>query len=97
MEIISVHPARKQERIRALEICGKIRVGKKNGESAKLKIYGSNFSPELNIHINWTSRSPFDGKSRLGCELCRALSDLGLVSHTLWVEYDLSLPDKNGP
>ena len=94
LEIINVYPARPQEKIKVLEICSKIRVAGNGNNSAELKVYGSSFNPELSIHINWTSQSEPQGKSPLGRALSRAFSDLGLVSHTLWVEYGQSASDK---
>ncbi|MGC9965270.1 MAG: hypothetical protein ABSE08_07685 [Syntrophobacteraceae bacterium] len=91
LEIISVHTAGPLERAKVMEICGKIRILRMSGRSAKLKVYGGSFNTELSIRIQWISQAAPEGKSPLGCALSRALSDFGLVSHTLWIEYDQSV------
>ncbi|MCE5333260.1 MAG: hypothetical protein LLG06_01585 [Desulfobacteraceae bacterium] len=94
LEIIRVEAAGPQERIRVLEICGKIRIHKKLSRLVNLRVYGGNFDRELNIHIQWISRSEPEGKSPLGKALARAIGDLGLVTHTVWVEWNGTMPGK---
>ncbi len=81
LEIISVLAAGSKEKIKILELCGKISVP----QSARLIVYGNNLSNELSIHIQWKSESATQaGRSPLGHELSRTAGDLGLVTHTLW-------------
>jgi hypothetical protein len=94
LEIIDVCAAGPREKIKILELCGKIRVPRLRGRSANLKVYGSSFSTELSIHIQWTSYPELKGKSPLGRALSRTICDLGLVTHTIWTEYDQSMPGK---
>lgn len=94
IEIIRVEAAGSRERIRILEICGKIRIHKATRGSANLRVYGGNFDRELSIHIQWNSPSAPEGRSALGEALTRAIGDLGLVSHTIWVEWEGTMPGK---
>lgn len=83
LEIIDVQAAGPQERRRIIERCSKIPVP----QSARLIIYEDSLGNELSIHILWSSQSaPQGGRSLLGRELSRTVSDHGLVAHTLWVE-----------
>lgn len=90
LEIISVEVAELKKRKKVIELCNRISIP----PSAELTVYWINLSNELSIHIQWGAQSaPKRGRSRLGRELGRTLSDHGLVTHTLWVEYDQ--PGKN--
>jgi hypothetical protein len=83
IEIISVEAAGPKEKKEIVELFNKIRVH----QSGRLTVYESMSSNEISIHIHWSSQSaPPGGRSPLGRELCRALSDHGLVDHALWVE-----------
>ncbi len=86
LEIISVKAAGSIERTRVIEICSKIRIPRMNGKSARMLVYGNSINNELTIHIYWSSPSAPEGKSPLGRAMSRTISDLGLVSHTVWVE-----------
>jgi hypothetical protein len=94
LEIIDVCSAGPRERIKILELCGKIRVPRLRGRSANLKVYGSSLSNELSIHIQWTSYPELEGKSPLGRALSRTIGDLGLVTHSIWMECNQSMPGK---
>jgi hypothetical protein len=94
LEIINVCAAGPRERIKILELCSKIRVPKMRGRSANLKVYGSSLSTELSIHIQWISQNEAGGKSPLGRALSRAVGDLGLVTHTIWIEWNQSISGK---
>jgi hypothetical protein len=53
LEIIDICAAGPRERIKILELCSKIRVPRLRVRPANLKVYGSSFSTELSIHIQW--------------------------------------------
>jgi hypothetical protein len=81
LEIIDVFAAGSKEKIKILELCNRVSVP----QSATLMVYGNNMSNELSIHLQWMPESGAKGgKSPLGNELSRELSDFGLVTHTLW-------------
>jgi hypothetical protein len=83
LEIISVEPAGPKEKDKIVEFFNKIRAP----QSAILNVYGNLAGNELSIHIQWSSQSaPEGGRSPLGRELCRAISDHGLVAHAMWME-----------
>ncbi len=83
LEIIDVEPAGPKEKTRIIELCSKIFIS----QTARLTIYEESLNDELSIHIQWESQSvPQGGRSELGRELSRAISDHGLVAHTFWVE-----------
>jgi hypothetical protein len=83
LEIIDVEPAGPKEKTRIIELCSKILIPR----TARLTIYEESLNNELSIHILWESRSvPQGGRSELGRELSRVISDHGLVAHTFWVE-----------
>lgn len=90
LEILSVTGAGPEERIKIIELCGKLRVPRMSGRSAKLSVYGNSFSAELSVHIHWRSQAAPVGRSPLGLALGHTLGDYGLVTHSLWLEYDRS-------
>jgi hypothetical protein len=89
LELINVEAVGPKSGIKALERCSMIRVP----QSARLRFYMNSLDNEFSIHIRWNSKAvPQGGKSLLGKDLSRTLSDFGLVTHSLWMETD-QLPE----
>ncbi len=84
LEIIRVRSSRDvEEMIREI-----IRALKSDPDvpSAKEVRLFSNAVGDLAIHLSWKSdRTPGDGSS-LGLRLAAALSEYGLINHTMWTE-----------
>jgi hypothetical protein len=83
LEIIRVEATGPQEMMKIIGLCLEINVPR----SARLTVYTDSFNNELSIHIQWSARSASQaGKSWVGCELCRTVSDYGQVTHTTWLK-----------
>ncbi|HYA41222.1 MAG TPA: hypothetical protein VEF34_07960 [Syntrophobacteraceae bacterium] len=103
LEIISVESARSKDVRKIIELCNEVKVP----PSAELTVCRMSSSNEVRVHIQWISKSfPEGGRSKLGRELSRTLSDYGLVSHTFWVagnqsssgeQPDYPVPQKGKP
>ena len=89
LELINVDAVGPKSGLSALERCSSIRVPK----AARLMFYMNSLGNSFSIHIRWNSQyAPRGGKSSLGKELSQTLSDIGLVSHSIWMETD-QLPE----
>lgn len=84
LEIIRVRPTRQTE--------GKVRAVIENakgdrafGDAGEVRVF-SNAVGDMAVHISWRSaRSAPDG-SRIAIQLAAALSEYGLINHTIWTE-----------
>lgn len=87
LEIISVRTATYEETAAALDLCKKIRAQGSTGQPIELRVYCSaSYETDLSVHIRWNFNGKRHGKTALGLELSAALSKLGFVNHTLWME-----------
>jgi hypothetical protein len=54
---------------------------------AAIKIYHhAGVNSDVSIHLHWRSISGSHGKSPLGLMLSHALTDFGLLNHSIWIE-----------
>lgn len=87
LEIISVRTAAYQETLAALDLCQRIRPRDSAGKPIELRVYCSaSYATDLSVHIRWIFEGGQHGKTPFGLELGSALSHLGFVNHTLWME-----------
>ena len=86
LEIISVRAATHEEATAALDLCRKIEPGS-TAQPVDLRVYcNAGYETDLSVHIRWDFNGRRHGKTPFGLELGAALSKLGLVNHTLWME-----------
>jgi hypothetical protein len=85
LEIISVRTSGEMEIKRVLGFCKRILALRKGEKPVRISVYGSaNYETDLSVHIHWLFLPERQEKSLFGLELARAMSDFGLVNHTLW-------------
>ena len=48
--------------------------------------YHSTVKNDLSIHIRWNLETMIAQKSSLGLRIAVAISDLGMVNHSVWIE-----------
>lgn len=109
LEMISIRTAGSLESNRVFEICRQCCQSVSAGELLRMAVYSSaRYESDISIHLQW--RSDPGARSILGEEIISALSDLGLISHTFWIEREQSrgvrrseeaaygaIPDLNSP
>jgi hypothetical protein len=87
LETINTRTAGIMETERALEICRQMYLSIADNKFVEMTIFSNAiYATDISIHLQWRS-NPGD-KSVLGKELSSALENLGLVSHTVWIEKD---------
>ena len=87
LEMISVRTGSAMDAAKALDICREISQSVQIAELLKIDVYcNAAYPTDVSIHLHWKSDPGF--WSILGREVNAALGDLGLVSHTLWIEQE---------
>ena len=87
LEMISTRAAGIVEVGKILEICRQTHQLIAGEELLKMTVFcNTRHATDISIHLQWKSDS--GSGSILGRELSSALADLGLISHTLWIEQE---------
>jgi hypothetical protein len=87
LEMISVRTAGIIEAGKVFEICRQMFQCIADEKLLKLSVFSNaRYATDISIHLQWKSKS--GSESILGREMSSALGDLGLVSHTLWIEQE---------
>ncbi|MFZ2447431.1 MAG: hypothetical protein WAW37_13830 [Syntrophobacteraceae bacterium] len=85
LEMISIRTAGTIETGRVFDICRDCRQSVASGELLQMIVYFSaRYETDISIHLQWKSE-PGPG-SILGLGMISAMRNLGLISHTVWVE-----------
>jgi hypothetical protein len=87
LEMISIRTAGITEAGKVFEICRQMFQSIADDKLLKSTVFcNSRYSTDISIHLRWKSGS--GSGSILGSEISSALGDLGLISHTLWIEQE---------
>ncbi len=87
LEIISIRAAGIEEAGKVFEICRQMVQSIAVGKQLNLAVFcNARYATDISIHLEW--KSDPGSASVLGSEVSSALGDLGLISHTLWVEQE---------
>jgi len=87
LEMINIRTARVIEAARIIELCRQNFQSMAHEKLLKLTVYCSAmYTTDISIHLQWNSDP--GPESILGSEVSAALRDLGLISHTLWIEQE---------
>ncbi len=87
LEIISIRTAGLREAGRVFKICSRIFQSISIEKLSNLTVFcNARYATDISIHLHW--KSDPGQRSVLGLEVVSALKDLGLISHTLWIEQD---------
>lgn len=85
LEIISIRTAGIIEAEKVFEFCRHMFQSITDEDLLKLTLFCSaKYPTDISIHLEWKSDS--GSGSILGREMTSALSDFGLINHTVWVE-----------
>jgi len=92
LEMISTRAAGIMEAEKVLEICRQMHLSIAGEKLLIMAAFrNAKYGTDISIHLYWKS-DPGTG-SFLGKELILALEELGLVSHTVWIEQEeLDIP-----
>jgi len=87
LEVISIRTAGIIEAGKVFEICRQMFQSIADEDLLKLTVFSNaRYATDISSHLQWKSGS--GSESILGAEMSSALVDLGLVSHTLWIEQE---------
>jgi len=87
LEMISIRAAGIIEAEKVLDTCRHIYPSIAGDKLLKMIVFcNRRYATDISIHLQWKS-DPGTG-SVLGRELSLALGNLGLISHSLWIEQD---------
>jgi hypothetical protein len=87
LEIISIRTAGIIEAGKVFDICRQMFQSIADEKLLELTVFcNARYATDISIHLQWKSDS--GSGSILGRELSSALGDLGLISHTLWIEHE---------
>ena len=87
LEMISIRTAGIIEAGKVFDICSQMFQSIADEKLLKLTVFcNARYATDISIHLQWKS-GPGSG-SILGREINSALGDLGLISHTLWIEQE---------
>jgi hypothetical protein len=87
LEMISIRTAGIIEAGKVFEICSQMFQSIADEKLLKLTVFcNARYATDISIHLQWKSDS--GSGSILGRGMISALGDLGLVSHTLWIEQE---------
>lgn len=85
LEIISIRAVGVAEAAKVLEFCRESFPSIDVDKLLKLTVYtNARYSTDISIHLQWESDP--GPMSILAGEVSSAVADLGLISHTLWME-----------
>lgn len=86
LEIISVRAPGSREIEHALGLCRQVASDRAWSPAVELALYRSAAYPtDLSVHIHWQAGEQKPAKSVFGIQMARALSDFGIINHTLWL------------
>jgi hypothetical protein len=86
LETITIRCAGSREKREVMDLLQKIRVPESEAGLVAVEIYQSALvESDVSVHIHGYSEGSGHSKSSLGLRLTPALSDFGLISHSLWV------------
>jgi hypothetical protein len=87
LETINIRSAGIIEARKVLELCTQIAESAAPDTALGVKVFCNvAYATDISIHLQWTSEP--GASSVLGNELTSALRDLGLISHTMWIEQE---------
>ncbi len=87
LEMISIRTAGIIEARKVFETCRQIFQSIADEKLLKWTVFcNARYATDISIHLEWKSDS--GSGSILGREISSALGDLGLISHTLWIEQE---------
>jgi hypothetical protein len=87
LEMISIRTAGIIEARKVFEICRQTFQSIADEKLLNWTVFCSaRYATDISIHLQWKSDS--ESGSILGKEMSSALGDLGLISHTLWIEQE---------
>jgi hypothetical protein len=87
LEMISIRTARAVEASKVMNLCRESVQSIADENLLNMTVFSNaKYGTDISIHLQWKS-DPGSG-SILGNQVCSALSDLGLISHTLWIEQE---------
>lgn len=87
LETINIRTARVTDAAKIIELCRQSFQSIAVEKLLKLTIYHSaKYATDIGIHLEWESDPGL--KSVLGGSINEVLGDLGLTSHTLWIEHE---------
>jgi hypothetical protein len=87
LEIMSIRTAGIIEAGKVFEICRQMFQAIADENLLKLTVFcNATYATDISIHLQ--RKSGFGSGSILGREMSSALGDLGLISHTLWIEQE---------
>jgi len=87
LEIISIRTAGIIEAGKVFDICRQMFQSIADEKLLKLTVFfNARYATDISIHLHWKSKAGY--KSILGMEVSSALGNLGLISHTLWIEHE---------
>lgn len=87
LEIISIRTAGIIETGKVFEICRHMFQSIADEKLLKWTVFCSaKYATDISIHLQWKSES--GSGSILGGEMTSALSDFGLINHTVWIEQE---------
>ena len=92
LETINIRSAGVGEARKVLELCSRIAESTAPDTAFRLTVFcNATYTTDISIHLQWNSDP--GPSSLLGGELTSAIQDLGLISHTVWIEQeDLNEP-----
>jgi hypothetical protein len=86
LETITIRCAGSREKRAVMDLLQKIGMPEGEAGLVAVELYQSALlESDVSVHIHACSGRFGDGKSSLGLRLTHALSDFGLISHSLWV------------
>jgi hypothetical protein len=87
LEMINIRTAGIIEAEKVFDICRQMFQSIADEKLLKLTVFcDARYATDISVHLQWKSDS--GSGSILGRMLSSALGDLGLVSHTLWIEQE---------
>ena len=87
LETINIRTARVTEATKVIELCRQHFQSIAVEELLKLSVYWSaKYSTDISIHLEWASNPGSESVS--GRAICKALRNLGLISHTVWAKHE---------
>ena len=85
LEMISIRTAGIIEAGKVFEVCRQMFQSIADEKLLKLTVFcNARYETDISIHLQW--KSDHAAGSILGREMSSALSDFGLINHTLWIE-----------
>jgi len=94
LEMISIRAAGIKEANKVLDICSQFHLSVASDKLLEMTVFrNAHYATDISIHLQWKCNP--GNETTLGRQLSSALENLGLISHTVWIQEEQPVSDSS--